>query len=73
MGRIKGTLVKRTTMALMAKYKNQFTIDFETNKKVINSVMPDLQKKIRNSVAGFITRKIKREEKKIKSNFILRR
>jgi len=59
MGRIKGTLVKRTTKALMIKYKGQFTDSFEANKSVINTVHPGMQKKIKNSVAGFIARKVK--------------
>ena len=62
MGRIKGTLVKRTTKALMQKYKGQFTPSFEENKKVMATVIPGIQKKIRNSVAGFIARKVKREQ-----------
>jgi len=62
MGRIKGTLVKRTTKALMVKYKGQFTDNFGENKKVIFATMPGMQKKIRNSVSGFIARKVKREQ-----------
>jgi ribosomal protein S17E len=62
MGRIKGTLVKRTTKALMQKYKGQFTPSFDENKKVMALVIPGVQKKIRNSVAGFIARKVKREQ-----------
>ena len=59
MGRIKGTLVKRTTKALMAKYKDQFSADVEANKKVMATVLPGIQKKIRNSVAG---RQLKRDK-----------
>jgi len=62
MGRIKGALVKRTTKSLMTKYKGQFSEDFGANKKVIDSVHPGIQKKIKNSVAGFIARKVKREK-----------
>ena len=62
MGRIKGTLVKRTTKSLMQKYKGQFTPSFEENKKVMATVIPGMQKKIRNSVAGFIARKVKNEQ-----------
>ena len=68
MGRIKGTLVKRTTKSLMIKYKGQFTDNFGTNKTVINAVHPGIKKKIKNSVAGFIARKIKREQLEEKKN-----
>jgi len=60
MGRVKGTLVKRTTKSLMNKYKGQFFEDFTENKKVMATIIPGMQKKIRNSVAGFIARKVKR-------------
>ncbi len=53
MGRIKSKLVKRTANALL-KRKNQFTGDFEENKKVLKVKMPS--KKIRNQIAGYITR-----------------
>lgn len=61
MGRIKGTLVKRTTKTLLTRYRDQFTADFGANKKAIDSISPGIQKKIKNSIAGFISRKVKRE------------
>ena len=58
MGRIKSKLVKRTANALL-KRKNQFTGDFEENKKILKVPMPS--KKIRNQIAGYITRLKKKE------------
>lgn len=58
MGRIKSKLVKRTARALL-KRKNQFTNDFEENKKKLKVPMPS--KKIRNQIAGYITRLKKRD------------
>jgi len=63
MGRIKGTLVKRTTRELMELYPDSWTPDFEKNKSPLKKIMPALQKKMRNSIAGFIARKKKRELK----------
>jgi small subunit ribosomal protein S17e len=63
MGRIKGTLIKRTTKELLKKHKSLFTADFDHNKKVIYKMLPT-QKKYRNSIAGFIARIMKREAKK---------
>ncbi len=60
MGRIKSKLVKRTANALL-KRENQFTKDFEENKKVLKVKMPS--KKIRNQIAGSIARLKKRENK----------
>jgi ribosomal protein S17E len=62
MGRIKSKLVKRTSHALL-KEENSFTDKFDDNKQLLENQMPS--KKIRNQIAGFITR-IKR--KKAKSN-----
>ena len=53
MGRIKSKLVKRTAKLLL-KEKNQFNDNFEQNKKVLKNLMPS--KKIRNQIAGYITR-----------------
>lgn len=59
MGRIKSKLIKRTGRSLL-KEESSFTSDFDDNKRVLKGLMPS--KKIRNQVAGYITRK-----KKIKS------
>ena len=63
MGRIKGTLVKRTAKSMLLKHKEEFTASFEENKKALARIMP-IQKKIRNSVAGYIARIVKREKGK---------
>lgn len=55
MGRIKSKLIKRTGNNLLDDDK--FNGDFNDNKKVLGNLMPS--KKIRNQVAGFITRKKK--------------
>ncbi len=53
MGRIKSTLEKRTSRKML-KEENSFTDKFEDNKKVLASSMPS--KKVRNKIAGYITR-----------------
>tara|TARA_Y100000034_G_C6514533_1_gene221194 strand:- start:124 stop:306 length:183 start_codon:yes stop_codon:yes gene_type:complete len=55
MGRIKSKLIKRTGRNLLEDDK--FSSDFSENKKVLGDLMPS--KKIRNQVAGYITRKKK--------------
>ncbi len=65
MGRIKTLLIKRTTRKLIIKFPNKFKDNFEGNKKVLAKIKDlEMDKKIRNSVAGYITRLIKREKKK---------
>ena len=63
MGRIKTTLVKRTGRQLNRKTPESFSDDFEQNKKALGSTLPS--KRMRNMVAGFITRFNKNKEKAI--------
>jgi len=56
MGRIKSKLVKRTANTLL-KQENKFSDKFENNKKLLKDLTPS--KKIRNQIAGFITRQKK--------------
>ena len=62
MGRIKSKLVKRTGNSLLNE-ENRFTDKFDENKKVLGKML--IGKKIRNQIAGHITRK-KKESKKNK-------
>jgi small subunit ribosomal protein S17e len=64
MGRVKSTLIKRTAEQLLEGMQDSFTADFEKNKKVLNNVMP---RRIRNMVAGYITRLKKSYSQKSKS------
>lgn len=64
MGRIKGTVIKRATKELLAKYKGEFTTTFEENKKVVNKYVTQKKvKKFKNSIAGFISRIMCRNKK----------
>ncbi len=56
MGRIKTVLQKRVSYELYERYKDRFTTDFEQNKKVVDEVAEVPSKKLRNTIAGFITR-----------------
>ena len=54
MGRIKPTLVKRTTRQLIEQSSESFGKTFEENKKALGSTLPS--KKMRNKIAGYIAR-----------------
>ena len=56
MGRIKSKLIKRTGNTLVSE-ENKFNENFDDNKNILKGLMPS--KKIRNQIAGFITRKKK--------------
>ena len=56
MGRVKTTQIKRTGKKLFNLHKEKFSKDFNSNKKVIPDVAEVYSKKLRNVLAGYITR-----------------
>jgi len=63
MGRIKTMLIKRTANKLIKKYPDKFTEKFNENKKLIEEVAEIGSKKLRNVVAGYVTRLTKKANK----------
>jgi len=59
MGRIKTTLVKRTSLKLFKDYRQEFGKDFDANKKKVVRVAEINSKKLVNCIAGYITRLVK--------------
>ena len=64
MGKIKPKPVKKTAESLLKQVGN-FTDNFEENKKSLGNMFPS--KKIRNQLAGYLT-KIKKKEKDSQPN-----
>ena len=62
MGRIKTTLVKRTSRQLIEQTPDSFNKEFDQNKKALGSILPS--KKMRNKIAGYVAR-IKKNTKKV--------
>lgn len=62
MGRIKTQLVKRKTYELLRKFSGKFSTDFDTNKLRVNEFIPDASKKLRNTIAGYLTRLVKKNQ-----------
>jgi len=62
MGRIKTRLAKRITEELLERYSEKFTDKFEDNKKVVSHCIDTSSKKMRNIIAGFVSRQKKRAE-----------
>ena len=54
MGRIKSKQIKRTSRELLEKSDENFTEEFEDNKKALGRILPS--KKVRNKIAGYIGR-----------------
>jgi len=62
MGRIKTTLVKRSTKELLETYGENFTTDFSENKALLANFMEVRSKRLRNIIAGYMTRLKKRAQ-----------
>lgn len=62
MGRIKTQLIKRTTLKLLGAHRESFTKNFDENKKVVQDMLSDPTKKLRNVIAGYATRLVKNEK-----------
>jgi small subunit ribosomal protein S17e len=56
MGRIKTQLVKSATLKLMEENSEEFSKDFSKNKELVSKFTDVESKKIRNVIAGYITR-----------------
>lgn len=63
MGRTKTIFVKTLGDQLIEEHGKDFTDDFEKNKKILSSIKKINSKKIRNILAGYITKEIKKTEK----------
>ena len=58
MGRIKIIAIKTLGEDLILENPGKFTVDFEKNKKVLGEVKEIKSKKVRNILAGYITRRM---------------
>lgn len=63
MGKIKSKTIRRTANVLLEK-GIEFTDEFEKNKKILGRTMPS--KKMRNQLAGLLTRVKTKEKRKSK-------
>jgi small subunit ribosomal protein S17e len=62
MGRIRPTYIKRVSIELLNKYPQAFSRDFENNKEMVNNLTDVYSVKMRNRIAGYITRYMSRPE-----------
>ncbi|RXK41544.1 40S ribosomal protein S17-B [Tremella mesenterica] len=57
------TTVKRCSRVLIEKYYPRLTLDFDTNKRLIDEVASVPSKRLRNKISGFTTHLMKRIQK----------
>jgi len=59
---VRSEKVKKIARELLKKYPDKFTADFEENKKVIASLAKIPTTKLRNNIAGYITRLVSQSQ-----------
>ncbi|KAK5802491.1 hypothetical protein PVK06_030086 [Gossypium arboreum] len=60
MGRVRTKTVKKSSRQVIERYYSRMTLDFHTNKKIIEEVAIIPSKRLRNKIAGFSTHLMKR-------------
>ena len=56
MGNIRPTYIKRVAIDLVKRYPDHFTGDFDHNKAAVSALTDITNIKMRNRVAGYVTR-----------------
>jgi len=56
LGNVRPEHVKRVARELLRRYADKFTTNFDENKEIIQSVTNIASTKLRNRVAGYVTR-----------------
>ncbi|MBN1502921.1 30S ribosomal protein S17e [Candidatus Woesearchaeota archaeon] len=59
MGRIKTKVIKRMSEELFERHREEFKDNFDENKKLVEQFADIPSKKMRNIIAGYITRLVK--------------
>ncbi|CAF0878467.1 unnamed protein product [Adineta ricciae] len=60
MGRVRTKTIKKASRQIIEKYYTKLTLDFHTNKRVVEEIAIIPTKRLRNQIAGFITHLMKR-------------
>jgi len=56
LGKVRPERVKKTAHELVELYPDKFNTDFQNNKEVVESLVQISSSKLRNRIAGYITR-----------------
>ncbi|EAA09708.3 40S ribosomal protein S17 [Anopheles arabiensis] len=60
MGRVRTKTIKKASKVIIEKYYTRLTMDFDTNKRIVEEVAIIPTKPLRNKIAGFVTHLMKR-------------
>ncbi|MGC9104836.1 MAG: 30S ribosomal protein S17e [Thermoprotei archaeon] len=67
MGNVYTKDIKRIALEIFEKYKDQVTVDFNKNKELVESIVEVQSKKVRNRIAGYLTRYAKLSQAQTKA------
>ncbi|MFW9830245.1 MAG: 30S ribosomal protein S17e [Candidatus Thorarchaeota archaeon] len=56
MGKVRTVLIKRLSRELVERYSDSFTTDFAQNKEILDELLTNTTKRLRNRIAGYVTR-----------------
>jgi len=56
LGKVRPEIVKRTARELLRKFPDRFSGDFEADKQAVNELVLTQSKRLRNRIAGYVTR-----------------
>ena len=62
MGRIKTKLIKRISLSIFKRHREELKDNFEENKQLVDGFADIPSKKIRNIIAGYVTRLVKQKQ-----------
>ena len=60
MGRIKTKMIKRISKKLVRSHESELKDNFEENKQAVSRLAEMPSKKLRNTIAGYVTRMMRR-------------
>ncbi len=63
MGRIKTAQIKRITHELMNLHGGEFSDNFEENQQILCRLISTPSKRLRNKIAGYVTKLVKKGKK----------
>jgi len=58
LGKVKTEQIKRIGKELMTRFPSKFTSNFDENKKTVSALTQGATTRVRNQVAGYITRTV---------------
>ena len=64
MGNIRPTYIKRVAIELIKKYPDEFTNDYQHNKRKVEELTDVRTDTMRNRIAGYVTRWVNQNKKK---------